>query len=202
MDCSWILWITVPLLYWMIDLFRLSSGYSLPDIQRITYPRDLLLQLRLQSDQVVFTEELPEVIQRKHSPGHFTLHRKKKVTRRGKKKAGVRARLKRGKVKHRTLPSVILANVRSLRNKTDELQANINHLYEYRTASVLAFTETWLNENDSTDALHIDGFGPPIRLDRDSGLTGKHHGGGGLHLHQHTLVFICGGQGKTVQHRY
>lgn len=34
------------------------------------------------------------------------------------------------------------------------------------------------NENDSSDALHIDGFGFPIRLDRDSALTGKHHGGG------------------------
>ena len=179
MDCTGILWIMVFLLYRMIHLFSLSSGYSLPDTQRITYARDLLLQLRLNSDQVVFTEKLPEVIQRKHSPGHSdTAHHKKKVTRRGKKKAGVRARLKRGKVKHRTLPSVILANVRSLRNKTDELQANINHMYEYRTASILAFIETWLNENDSNDALHIDGFGSPIRLDRDSVLTGKHHGGG------------------------
>lgn len=51
-------------------------------------------------------------------------------------------------------------------------------MYEYRTASVLAFTETWLNENDSNDALHIDGFGSPIRLERDSALTGKHHGRG------------------------
>ena len=34
------------------------------------------------------------------------------------------------------------------------------------------------NENDSNDALHIDGSGSPIRLDRDSALTGKHHGGG------------------------
>ncbi len=170
----------VFLLYRMIYFFSLSSGYSLPDTQWTTYSRDLLLQLRLQSDQVVFTEKLPEVIQRKHTPDHSdSSHHKKKVTRRGKKKkAGVRARLKRGKVKHRTLPSVILTNICSLRNKTDELQANINHMYEYRTASILAFTETWLNENDSNDALHIDGFGSPIRLDRDSVLTGKHHGGG------------------------
>ena len=51
-------------------------------------------------------------------------------------------------------------------------------MYEYRTASILAFTETWLNENDSNDSLHIDGFGSPIRRDRDPELTGKHHGGG------------------------
>lgn len=103
---------------------------------------------------------------------------KKEVTRRGKKKAGVRARLKSGKVKLRTLPSVILANVRSLRNKTDELQANVKHMYEVWTASVLAITETWLNENNSSDALHTDGLCSPLRLDRDSALTGKRHGGG------------------------
>ena len=73
---------------------------------------------------------------------------------------------------------MILAKVRSLLNKLDELQANVNHLHEYRTASVLAFTETWLNNNDSDNMLHIDGFAPPIRLDRDSELTGKENGGG------------------------
>lgn len=53
---------------------------------------------------------------------------------------------------------MILANVRSLRNKLDELQANITHLHEYRTASILAFTETWMNNNDGDKMLHIDGF--------------------------------------------
>lgn len=77
---------------------------------------------------------------------------------------------------------MILANVRSLRNKLDELQANISHLHEYRTASILAFTETWLSNNDSDNTLHIDGFTPPTRLDRDSVLAGKQHGGG-VYLH-------------------
>lgn len=73
---------------------------------------------------------------------------------------------------------MILANVRSLRNKLDELQANISHLHEYWTASILAFTETWLNNNDSDNMLHIDGFAPPLRLYRDNELTSKQHGGG------------------------
>ena len=73
---------------------------------------------------------------------------------------------------------MILANVPSLRNKTDEQQTNVFHMYEYLTASMLAFTETWLTGNDSSHSMHIDGFGSPIRLDRDPGLTGKHHGGG------------------------
>lgn len=91
--------------------------------------------------------------------------KKKKVTRQGKKKGGVKARLKRGESKHCALPSVILTNVRSLCNKTDELQANVFHMYEYWTASILAFTETWLNGNDNSDSLHVDGFGSPVRLD-------------------------------------
>jgi len=56
---------------------------------------------------------------------------------------------------------VILANVRWLRKKTDELQANVNHLHEYRNASILAFTETWLNHDDDNKVLHIDGSAPP-----------------------------------------
>uniref|UniRef100_A0A3B3D7Q5 Ig-like domain-containing protein n=1 Tax=Oryzias melastigma TaxID=30732 RepID=A0A3B3D7Q5_ORYME len=80
----------------------------------------------------------------------------------------------------RVLPSIILSNVRSLRNKSDELQANVLHMYEYRTASILAFTITWLNEKDSNDSLHIDGFGSPIRLDRDCKTTQKQLGGGNV----------------------
>ena len=60
----------------------------------------------------------------------------------------------------------------------DELQANVNHMHEYRSASILAFTETWLNKNDEESTTHIDGFAPPLRLDRDSERTGKQHGGG------------------------
>lgn len=65
-----------------------------------------------------------------------------------------------------------------MRNKTDELQANVSYMYECRTASILAFTETWLNANDANDKLHIDGFGSPIHLDRDPTLTCKQLGGG------------------------
>ncbi len=46
------------------------------------------------------------------------------------------------------------------------------------TASIPTFMEMWLNKKDSDDMLHIDGFGPPLRLDRDTELTGKQHSGG------------------------
>lgn len=42
----------------------------------------------------------------------------------------------------------------------DELQANVNHLHEYRNASILAFTETWLDKDADNSALHMD-LDPP-----------------------------------------
>lgn len=168
------------LLLFVLDYLPTASyGYTLPDTRRITYSRDFLLQLQSHFHQG--TDKLPEELQRKLPTDKTdTLHNnRKKVTRRGrKKKGGIKAKLRRGGNKHRALPSVILANVRSLRNKTDELQANVYHMYEYRTASILAFTETWLTGSDNSDSMYIDGFGSPVRLDRDTELTGKHHGGG------------------------
>lgn len=106
------------------------------------------------------------------------------------KQGQTRKRGKRGGVKQRTrkllsrnripLPSVILANVRSLMNKTEELRANVLHLRDYRDACLMAFTETWLTESDSDSdsALEISGFGAPLHLDRDSEVTHKTLGGG------------------------
>ena len=159
---------------WIICESVSANRNNIPD-GKITYTRDYLLQLGLSSHLTCTTDTFPDEIIRKNSS---SAHNQKKVTRRGKKKGGIKARLKREKFKQRPLPSIILANVRSLRNKMDELQANVNHMHEYRSASILAFTETWLNKNDEESTTHIDGFAPPLRLDRDSERTGKQHGGG------------------------
>lgn len=100
-----------------------------------------------------------------------------KVRRRGKR-GGDRLRLKRQKLQRIPLPSIIVANVQSLRNKTDELQANTIHLHEYRDACIMAFSETWLTSTDANSDLTISGFGAPVRLDRDTDATGKSQGGG------------------------
>ncbi len=72
-------------------------------------------------------------------------------------------------------PTVILANVQSLRSKVDELQDNVKFLTEYKSACLLAFTETWLKDQDQSE---IDGFGVPFRVDRDPTVTVKSLGGG------------------------
>jgi len=76
------------------------------------------------------------------------------------------------------LPSVILSNVQSLRNKTDKLQAQARYSHDFRDACILAFTKTWLSDRDSDKDLETEGFGVPIRLDRDAAATGKSSAGG------------------------
>ena len=69
----------------------------------------------------------------------------KKKRKRGRK-GGIRRKLKN--ISDRVpRPTIILSNVRSLRSKIDELQANINYMREFRESCVFAFTETWLNSN-------------------------------------------------------
>lgn len=99
------------------------------------------------------------------------------VRKRGRR-GGVRQRLKRQGHRRIPLPTVILANVQSLRSKVDELQANVRFQTEYRDACLLALTETWLKEQDPQSDLEIEGFGEPFRLDRNSSVTGKSLGGG------------------------
>ncbi|XP_077981372.1 uncharacterized protein LOC144436447 [Glandiceps talaboti] len=70
------------------------------------------------------------------------------------------------------------ANVRSLRNKIDELHVNTKYLTEYRDSCLLCFSETWLTDNISNNALQVDGFYGPFRTDRDHDVTGKAIGGG------------------------
>ena len=151
------------LLLFVLDYLPTASyGYTLPDNQWITYSRDFLLQLQFHSHRAP-ADKMSEELQRKLPTDQTdTLHNnRKKVTRRGrKKKCGIKAKLRRGESKHCALPSVILANVRSLRNKTDELQANVFHMYEYRTASILACTEMWLTGGDNSDSTRIDASGP------------------------------------------
>lgn len=76
------------------------------------------------------------------------------------------------------LPTVILANVQSLRNKVDELRASVKFLAEYNSTCRLVLTETWLKEQDSHSDLEIDGFRIPFHLDGVSSVTGKSLGGG------------------------
>lgn len=68
----------------------------------------------------------------------------------GKKKGEIKARFKRGEV-ITSVSSLSDPDECALSVQYDELQANVFHMYEYRSASILAFTEMWLEG----DSLHI-----------------------------------------------
>ena len=89
------------------------------------------------------------------------------------KRGGLRVKTRRRKSRP-FLPVVVLGNVQSIRNKIGELQACAKYFFEYRESSVMCFSETWLNENDSEDRLGIEGF-TIIRSD-STGESGKQNG--------------------------
>lgn len=90
----------------------------------------------------------------------------------------VRLRLRNQPLARIPLPSVVLANAQSLRNKTDKLQALVRFQHDFRDACQLAITETWLTDRDSDSDLSLDGFGAPVRPDRAASVTGKSQGEG------------------------
>lgn len=99
-------------------------------------------------------------------------------TRKRGRRGGVRLRVKKQSLSRTPLPTIILSNVQSLRNKSEELQAQVRYSHEFRDSCILALTETWLSDRDMDGDLKLCGFGSPVRLDRDETSTGKRTGGG------------------------
>ncbi len=59
------------------------------------------------------------------------------------RRAGIRNRLRK-RAHSPPLPSILLANVRSLENKMDDLRARISFQRDIRDCNILCLTETWL----------------------------------------------------------
>lgn len=76
------------------------------------------------------------------------------------------------------LPTVVLANTRSLSKQLPELQSALRCFTEYRDSCLLCFTETWLKDTIDNSLLQVVGFSDPVRTDRDPQVTGKKVGGG------------------------
>ncbi len=76
------------------------------------------------------------------------------------------------------LPTVVLANTRSLSKQLPELQSALRCFTEYRDSCLLCFTETLLKDTIDNSLLRVAGFSDPVRTDRDPQVTGKKVGGG------------------------
>lgn len=90
-------------------------------------------------------------------------------------RGGVRDRLRRRPFRP-PLPSIILANVRYLRNKMDQLHAKCQGERLFRDACIIALTESWLDESISDSEINLDNV-LTIRADRTR-QSGKERGGG------------------------
>ncbi|KAK3562016.1 hypothetical protein QTP86_024486 [Hemibagrus guttatus] len=74
------------------------------------------------------------------------------------------------------LPSIHLANLRSLPNKMDELLLSRTNK-DFSNSAALCFTESWLNDAIPDSALNLPGF-QLFRADRVAESAGKSRGGG------------------------
>lgn len=137
-----------------------SPSPTTPD--RLTYTRHELLLLSRQEYTSPTSFDVPEEVKR----------RVKKRGRRG----GIRVQCRRrgGRV---PVPMVLCGNVRSLRNKIDELHGLVRWDWSFRESSLICLTETWLQEDKDPDsAFTLDGF-TLMRGDRTVD-SGKSSGGG------------------------
>lgn len=131
----------------------------------IYYSREELLSLR--PAKSTLQTDIPEVVRRQRA--YLVRPR-----RRGKR-GGIRLRL-RNRGNKPPLPSMILSNVRSLRNKIEELRTLSRICYEYRESCLMAFTETWLHPDVPNSLVELEGFSL-VQADRDV-TSGKTRGGG------------------------
>ncbi|KAK0147403.1 hypothetical protein N1851_013129 [Merluccius polli] len=91
------------------------------------------------------------------------------------RRGGIRNRLRRRHTRP-PLPSIILSNVRSLNNKIDDLRTHARYCSDFREASLMCLTESWLQPNAPDSLFEINGF-TLTRLNRDAN-SGKCKGGG------------------------
>ncbi len=89
---------------------------------------------------------------------------------------GIRNRL-RERAHSPPLPSILLANVRSLENKMDDLRARISFQWDIRDCNILCLTETWLTRSVPDTAVMPSDYFSVLRMDRTA-EDGKTKGGG------------------------
>ncbi|KAI2645993.1 Lariat debranching enzyme [Labeo rohita] len=103
------------------------------------------------------------------------LKRRERRQKRGKR-GGIRARL--GASPHKpAIPSIVLANIRSLDNKLDYIRLLCSSQRNVKDCCVFVFTETWLSDSVSDRAIQLDQL-TWYRADRVVVAGGKTRGGG------------------------
>ena len=164
-------------MFYMFLLFIVAARM----ISTVTYERDQLLHIR---DTMSCEYAMKLVIQNAfpvdNTPVYTNSNPKTSSTVRRTRKRGKRSGALcrfRSRSLRPALPAIVLANVRSLRNKADELFNMLSFNREFKDSSVLCFTETWLDSTTPDEAVCPQSHSM-FRVDRSYELTGKRRGGG------------------------
>ena len=164
--------------------FLLISGLFVQNSCALTsYTQGELLDIGLRisdsfMDNLRLLPEIARSPEAMHSarPGGSARRRRRDRKQRRGKRGGLRAKLKLTPLRL-SLPSIFLANVRSLVNKMDELRLRITHSKRLLDCNVMVFTETWLHNDVPDNAIELTGR-YTLRADRTADDSGKTRGGG------------------------
>ncbi len=142
----------------------------------ISFTRDELLDIRQHTPDNFFpfleySDALLDVL-----VGGAAVLVKRALRRKRGKRAGALVKL-RERGFRTALPSIHLANLRSLPNKMDELLLLTRTNKDFSNCAALCFTETWPSKTIPDNALHLPGY-QLFRSDHITELTGKTRGGG------------------------
>ena len=150
-----------------------------------TYSREDLLHILATTDREykpsfffspdISTNIQSELLNSPPGPDHADSNHRRMKRKRGKR-SGVLVRF-RQRAHRPPLPAIVLSNVHSLNNKTDELFHLVSSKREFRDASVLCLTETWLKPEKPDSIVTPKGF-TIHRGDRNLVLAEKEDGGG------------------------
>ena len=124
-----------------------------------------------------FSDDLSRDNTQTHTKGRtFQRDSTHRRSRKRGRRAGVLTRFRRRNLRP-PLPAIVLTNARSLKNKTDELFQLMSFKREFKDASVLCITETWLDPLTPDIAVTAPGH-TLFRADRCPVLSQKEKGGG------------------------
>ena len=108
------------------------------------------------SYQASITHSMSELLRLKTSPliskPNIVIPSELKIKKRGRK-GGVKTTIKKRLFKP-YLPTLILGNIQSIRNKMDRLCGNVSYHQNFRTCSVMCFSEKWLTLNNTDE--HVE----------------------------------------------
>lgn len=139
-----------------------------------SYSREELLHIRrITPDNLELFANIPEDILDVNNTGSPPWGNTSSTKRR---RTGVVSRFRRWPYRP-PLPALILSNVRSLKNKMDELLLLTQTDRNYSDCSAFCFTETWLDQSVPDEAVTPPGF-TIFRADRSVKLSLKSKGGG------------------------